>query len=98
MLEFSFAVLRVSLDTQSSNFFNYFTHMNFSSDEEFSIYTHELQSRSLYMIPVDTRPSDALLTLSTCIDDDRLVVMARKLRKGESQDELVSAIEQSRKR
>ena len=87
-----FAVLRVSLDTQSSKFFNYFTHMNFSTDEEFNIYTHELQNRSLYMIPVDTRPSDALLTLSTCLDDDRLVVVCRRLRPGESKSDLASIV------
>lgn len=36
-----------------------------------------------------------LLTLSTCVDDDRLVIFARKLRADETRDEIISAVEQS---
>ena len=88
-----FAVLRVAPDA-----FDYYSHPNFPSETAFETYVASVRERSLYDIPVDVRPDDALLTLSTCIDDDRLAVMARKLRSGETRDELVSAIEQSRKR
>lgn len=88
-----FAVLKVKAGT-----FEYAGHPTFPSDAAFEDYVDSVCQRSLYDIPVDVKPSDALLTLSTCIDDDRLVVMARKLRNGETQDELISAIEQSRKR
>ena len=48
-------------------------------------------------LSVDVEPDDALLTLSTCLDDDRLVVLARRLRPGESKDAVVSAVEEAYK-
>ena len=83
-----FAVMRVSLDVRSPEFFNYFTHHTFSSDTQFENYVRALQNRSEYSIPIDVKPTDALLTLSTCLDDDRLVIVARRLREGESKSEL----------
>jgi len=83
-----FAVLHVSLDMHSPDFFNYYTHHKFSSDKQFESYVRSLQNRSVYSIPVDVEPSDALLSLSTCLDDDRLVIIARRLREGESKSEL----------
>lgn len=83
-----FAVLHVSLDTRSEDFFNYFTHHTFSSDTQFENYVRSLQNRSVFSIPIDVEPSDALLTLSTCLDDDRLVIVARRLREGESKSTL----------
>ncbi len=88
-----FAVLRVAPDA-----FDYYSHPTFPSETAFEDYDASVRERSLYDIPVDVRPDDALLTLSTCIDDDLLVVMARRLRNGETRDALISAIEQSRKR
>ena len=43
---------------------------------------------SMYAIPMDVKPSDALLTLSTCLDENRLVVIARRQRDGESKASL----------
>lgn len=83
-----FAVLHVSLDVQSPEFFNYFTHPTFSSDAQFENYVRALQNRSVFSIPIDVDPSDALLTLSTCIQDDRLVIVARRVRDGESKSDL----------
>ena len=83
-----FAVLRVSLDVRSKDFFNYFSHATFSSDAEFESYIRQLQLRSIYAIPVDVKPTDALLTMSTCLDDDRLVIVARRMRKGETHTQI----------
>ena len=83
-----FAVLHVSLDVKSEDFFNYFTHHTFSSDAQFENYVRALQNRSVFSIPVDVDPSDALLTLSTCLDEDRLVIVARRVRNGESKSDL----------
>ena len=47
---------------------------------------------------MSVRPTDALLTLSTCVGDDRLVIVARRMRADESKDELISAVETARKR
>lgn len=83
-----FAVLRVSLDVKDERFFNYFTHPTFDSDEAFYAYVRQLQLRSEYAIPLDVEPQDALLTLSTCIDEDRLVIVCRRVREGESRSGL----------
>ena len=90
-----FAVLLVSSEASDENYFNYFSNSEFVSDGEFNVYVKQLKDRSLRKIPVDAQPTDALLTLSTCIDDDRLVVVARRLRSGETKDELASAVESS---
>ena len=83
-----FAVLDVSLNPREERFFNYFTHDTFASDKEFATYIRQLQLRSRYAIPIDVAPSDALLTLSTCLEEDRLVIVARRLREGETRSDL----------
>jgi len=83
-----FAVLDVSLDPRDETFFNYFTHSTFASDAEFTSYIRQLQLRSMFAIPIDVEPSDALLTLSTCLEENRLVIVARRLRKGETRQEM----------
>lgn len=68
--------------------FNYLI-TDFSTDTAFSNYIKEVQARSLFNTSVDVQPGDTLLTLSTCaynIDEERFVVMARKVRDGESTD------------
>ena len=79
--------------------FGILTHYNptFASDADFNAYIAQVAARSEFTIPVDVEPGDALLTLSTCIDDDRLVVMARRLRPGETKDAVVSAVEEAYK-
>ena len=42
----------------------------------------------MFAIPIDVEPSDALLTLSTCLEEDRLVIVARRLRQGETRQEM----------
>lgn len=86
------AILNVSLDTKDERFFNYFTHDTFSSDAEFQSYIRQLQLRSHYAIPIDVQPGDALLTLSTCLEEDRLVIVARRLRENETRSELRTLI------
>ena len=90
-----FAVMLVSSKTGDANYFNYFSNPTFASDADFNAYIAEVAARSEFAIPVDVQPDDALLTLSTCIDDDRLVLMARRLRPGETRDAVVSAVEEA---
>ena len=92
-----FAILNVSLKPNDPRFFNYFTHDTFSSDREFSTYVRQLQLRSQYAIPIDVVPSDALLTLSTCLEEDRLVIVARRLRENETRSELREMIRMATK-
>lgn len=92
------AVLRVSPDAGDAAYFPYVGTPNFSSEAAFYAFAEELQSRSMFDIPVDLQPSDALLSLSTCIDDDRLLVTFRRIREGETREELQSLINQARKK
>lgn len=87
-----FSVMRVSLDVSSEQFINYFSHPTFRSDREFESYVRQAQLLSQYAIPLDIQPSDALLTLSTCIDEDRLVILCRRIRQNESRSELRQTI------
>lgn len=88
-----FAVLRVSSRPGDARYFDYSSHPAFASDAAMTDYVRALRARSLFDIPVDVRPDDALLTLSTCLDDDRLVIVARKLRPGETEDEAIAAVQ-----
>lgn len=83
-----FAVMRVPLDVQDERFINYFSHPTFVNDAAFDAYVRQLQLNSVYAVPIDVAPSDALLTLSTCIDDDRMVVVCRRIRDGETRSKL----------
>jgi len=68
--------------------FNYLI-TNFSSSNDFTSFVNEVKARSLIKTSVDVNPGDTLLTLSTCtyeLPEARFVVMARKVRKGESLD------------
>ena len=92
-----FAVMLVSSRTDDANYFNYFSNPTFASVSDFNAYIEAVEARSMFTIPVDVEPDDALLTLSTCLDDDRLVLLARRLRPGESKDAVVSAVEEAYK-
>ena len=82
------AVMRVSLDSRNASFFNYFSYPAFAGDDEYRRYVRGAQLASLFAIPVVAEPSDALLTLSTCIDDDRLVILARRFHGEETVKEM----------
>ena len=87
-----FAVLRVSLDVNDERFFNYFSYPTFPSDQAFEHFVRQAQLRSEYAIPLSVKPDDALLTLSTCLDENRLVILARRLREGETRSQLRASI------
>ncbi|MEI6577905.1 MAG: class B sortase [Eubacteriales bacterium] len=73
--------------------FNY-VFKNLNGDESFKTYINQLDQRKLYTTGVDLLPTDKILTLSTCtydFDNARLVVVARMLRVGESEDVNTSA-------
>ena len=90
-----FAVVKASTNVNDADYFNYFSHPNFDSDAAFDAYIQDVLARSIHDIPVSVSPTDALLTLSTCLDEDHLVVFARRLRPEETRDELSCAVEES---
>ena len=61
--------------------------IDFANDNDFLQFVYDVRVRSLIDIPVDVGKNDRLITLSTCsyeLDDFRTVVVARKVREGES--------------
>lgn len=76
----------------NGNYYDY-TQTEFSSDQEFENWINEARIRSLIKTDIDIAYTDEILTLQTCNDsfesDDekaRLIVMARRVRDGESKD------------
>ncbi|MBQ7799498.1 MAG: competence/damage-inducible protein A [Oscillospiraceae bacterium] len=82
-----FAVFTCSVNSNDKNYFDYYNVLNLTSNEMFDEFIGGIRSRSIFNIPVDVKPTDQILTLSTCYyeyEDQRLVVMARRVRSGES--------------
>ncbi len=82
-----FAVFTCSVDSNDKNYFDYYNVLNLTTNEMFDEFISGVRARSIFNIPVDVKPTDNILTLSTCYyeyDNQRLVVMARKVRSGES--------------
>ncbi len=88
-----FAVF-VTMSDSSAKGALYYLDTSFPTPAAFDSFISAVRQRSFVNTQVDVRPSDTLLTLSTCNydyfpnlngrDSTRLVVMARKVRKGES--------------
>lgn len=83
-----FAVFLTNTTENWGEVFKYQTYVDFDSKSEFDGFVAECLDRSYYYTGVDLQYGDELLTLSTCdfssLSDMRMVVVARKLRDGES--------------
>jgi len=68
--------------------FGYHNFINAQNAEEFDKFVAEVKGRSFLTMPVDTQYGDQLITLSTCLStsskNSRYVLVARKVRPGES--------------
>lgn len=89
-----FAVIVTSNQAASPQYFNYAGYPSFPSDSQMESYVAAAKQRSLYEIPVEVAATDRLLTLSTlgAPDGATLVLMARRLRQGESAASLLRAL------
>lgn len=88
-----YAVTDVNVDMTAENYFLEIV-WDFEPDS-FAHYTGYLKEKSYYEIPVDVEFGDRLLTLSTCsyvYSDSRLLICARKLREGETIEEMQSLV------
>ncbi|HIR52085.1 MAG TPA: class B sortase [Candidatus Onthovicinus excrementipullorum] len=83
-----YAVFLTNSDPASDNGYVFdYLYTNFPSEASFSAFISHIDQRKLYTTGVDIRPTDKILTLSTCYtnySDERLVVIARMVRDGES--------------
>jgi sortase B len=87
-----FAVLIVSENVHEAGFINFLGYPSFSSQDQFMDFVNGLKDKSKFAIPINVDASDALLTLSTCFGEDRLIVVARRVRPGESAASLKSMV------
>ena len=81
------SVFKTNTLEEQGKFFNYLRGNDFVSDYDFLDFVYQLRVRSLINCPVDLNEDDTILTLSTCsydFKDFRTVIVARKVRDGES--------------
>ena len=86
-----FAVMLANTEERDGPVFPYLQ-TSFGSDKQFMDFVDNIRARSIYEYKgVDIKPSDELLILSTCtsksgahFDDGRCVIVARRVRNGES--------------
>ncbi len=80
------SVFKTNTLSSQGEFFNYMVG-DFQNEKDFMNYVYNVRIRSLINCPVDVNEDDQLLTLSTCsyeFTEFRTVVVARKVRDGES--------------
>jgi sortase B len=79
------SVFKTNTDPAQGQIFDYLK-TDFNSESEYMNYIYQVRIRSIVQTPVDFKPSDKTITLSTCsyeFDGFRTVVVARKVRDGE---------------
>ena len=95
-----FAVFDASMSPGSAGYVK-IRRIGFGSAEENSAYLKEMKSASLFDIPVDVEAGDQLLTLVTCSyshEDGRFVLVARRVREGETLNDLTGQVVTSDKK
>ena len=83
---FSVFITNDLLEHDNGYRFNY-RPSTFADEEEFLDFIHQVKQRSIIDTGVEVLEDDEIITLSTCtyeFDDARLVVMARRIREGET--------------
>ncbi|MCL1903673.1 MAG: class B sortase [Oscillospiraceae bacterium] len=85
-----FAVYQTHVTDIYGKFFDYWRRVYFPTKDDFYEYVVESLDRSHYYTGVDLKYGDEILTLSTCdftiLDKMRLIIVARRIRPGESTD------------
>ena len=80
------SVFKTNTLSGHGEFFNYMIG-EFQNEKDFMNYVYNVRIRSMVNCPVDVNEDDSLITLSTCsyeYTDFRTVIVARKVRNGES--------------
>ena len=68
-------------------------------ETSFELFVLKLRGRSVFGVPVEVEYGDQLLTLVTCSyndDDGRYIVALRKLREGETEEEIRALMAEAR--
>lgn len=75
----------------NGNVFDYWNYIDFNDTYNYDTFITEITERSTIITGVDVQPTDKFLTLSTCStewDESRHVIVARRLRSGETVDDI----------
>ena len=92
-----FALFDASMTKDDPNYFK-LIRLNFSEEQPFDAFLEDVQSRSLFNIPVDVNEDDQLLSLVTCsysMDDGRFIILCRKLREDETPEQMAELVLQA---
>ena len=95
-----FALFDASMNKDDPNYFK-LIRLNFSEEQPFDAFLEDVQSRSLFNIPVDVNEDDQLLSLVTCsysMDNGRFIIMCRKLREDETPEQMSALLQQAKSR
>ena len=95
-----FALFDASMTKDDPNYFK-LIRLNFSEEQPFDAFLADVQSRSLFNIPVDVNENDQLLSLVTCsysMDTGRFIIMCRKLREDETPEQMSALLQQAKSR
>lgn len=95
-----FALFDASMTKDDPNYFK-LIRLNFSEEQPFDAFLADVQSRSLFNIPVDVNEDDQLLSLVTCsysMDNGRFIIMCRKLREDETPEQMSALLQQAKSR
>ena len=81
------------VNDMNSPFYYPYNDAKFDTDRQFNLFIAGVRQRSLFQSEVNVLPTDALLLLSTCATGkgSYLVIVARKIREGESLQALTTA-------
>ena len=73
-----FSVAIVSTSRQDVQYLDYLGAITFTSEEQLNRYLDKLRTLSLFWRDANVTTDDALLTLSTCLGDDRILVVGKR--------------------
>ena len=92
-----FAMFEASMDEDDGHYFD--VRQIVFDETSFELFVLKLRGRSVFDVPVEVEYGDQLLTLVTCSyndDDGRYIVALRKLRAGETEEEMRALMAEAR--
>ncbi len=92
-----FAMFEASMDENDAHYFD--VRQIVFDETSFELFVLKLRGRSVFDVPVEVEYGDQLLTLVTCSyndDDGRYIVALRKLREGETEEEMRALMAEAR--
>ena len=92
-----FAMFEASMDENDGHYFD--VRQIVFDETSFELFVLKLRGRSVFAVPVEVEYGDQLLTLVTCSyndDDGRYIVALRKLRAGETEEEMRALMAEAR--